>query len=55
MAGRKRPLEEKVQAVLSALEQLNVEAAARKAGVAPSTLRDDLKKVGLSLTTFFNR
>jgi len=49
MAGRKRPLEEKVQAVLSALEQLNVEAAAREAGVPPSTLRDDLKKVKQAL------
>ena len=49
MAGRKRQIEEKVQAVLSALEQLNVEAAAREAGVPPSTLRDDLKKVKQAL------
>jgi len=43
MANRKRPIEEKVQSVQVALEQINVEAAAREAGVPPSTLRYDLQ------------
>lgn len=45
MAGRIRQIEEKVQSVLIALDQINVEAASREAGVPPSTLRYDLKKV----------
>ena len=45
MAGRIRQIEEKVQPVLTALGQINVEAAAREAEIPPSTLRDDLKKV----------
>ena len=49
MAGRIRRIEEKVQLVLTALDQINVEAASREAGVPPSTLRDDLKKVKKAL------
>ena len=49
MAGRIRRIEEKVQPVLTALDQINVEAASRKAGVPPSTLRADLKKVKKAL------
>jgi len=49
MAGRIRQIEEKVQPVLTALDQINVEAAAREAGIPPSTLRDDLKKVKKAL------
>jgi hypothetical protein len=45
VAGRKRQIEEKVEPVKIALEQINIAAAAREAGVPPSTLRDDLKKV----------
>jgi transposase-like protein len=43
MTNRIRQLDEKVQSVMEALEQINVEAAARKAGVPASTLRYDLK------------
>jgi len=49
MAGRIRRIEEKAQPVLTALDQINVEAASRKTGVPPSTLRDDLKKVKKAL------
>ena len=49
MANRKRLIEEKVQSVLVALGQINVEAAAREAGVPPSTLRYDLAKVRQAL------
>lgn len=49
MAGRICQIEEKVQPVLIALDQINVKAAAREAGIPPSTLRDDLKKVQKAL------
>jgi len=49
MANRIRPIDEKVQPVKVALKQINVEAAARQAGVPPSTLRDDLYKVEQAL------
>jgi hypothetical protein len=45
MANRKRTIEEKVQPVQIALEQINIEKAARDAGVPPSTLRYDMAKV----------
>ena len=45
MANRKRTLDEKVRAVQIALAQINVEKAAREAGVPASTLRYDLGKV----------
>ena len=45
MANRIRLIEEKVQSVEVALGYINVEAAAREAGIPPSTLRYDLKKV----------
>jgi transposase-like protein len=49
MANRKRTIDEKVLSVETALEQINVEQAAREAGVPPSTLRYDLDKVKQSL------
>jgi hypothetical protein len=49
MANRIRQIEEKVQPVQLALAQINVEAAAREAGVSPRTLDYDLKKVEESL------
>lgn len=49
MANRIRPLEEKVQSVRIALKQINVEAAAREAGIPASTLRYDLNKVDQAL------
>ena len=49
MANRIRPLDEKVQSVKIALAQINVEAAAREAGVSPRTLDYDLEKVKESL------
>lgn len=49
MANRIRQIDEKVQSVETALEQINVEAAAHKAGVAASTLRYDLDKVKKAL------
>ena len=49
MANRIRPIDEKVQSVKIALEQINVEAAAREAGVPPRTLDHDLKKVKRAL------
>ncbi len=45
MANRKRTIDEKVGAVQIALEQINIEKAAREAGVPASTLRYDLNKV----------
>lgn len=45
MGNRVRSVEEKVQAVKVALAGVNVEQAARAAGVPASTLRYDLKKV----------
>jgi hypothetical protein len=45
MANRIRRIDEKVQPVEVALAQINVAAAAREAGVPPSTLAYDLKKV----------
>lgn len=50
MANRKRTIDEKVKPVQIALEQINVEEAAREAGVPPSTLRYDLNKVKQSLS-----
>jgi transposase-like protein len=49
MANRKRTIDEKVKPVQIALEQINIEEAAREAGVPPSTLRYDLNKVKQSL------
>jgi hypothetical protein len=49
MANRKRTIDEKVLSVEIALDQINVEQAAREAGVPPSTLRHDLNKVKQSL------
>jgi hypothetical protein len=49
MANRIRPLAEKVQSVQIALKQINIEMAANEAGVPPSTLRYDLKKVEQAL------
>jgi transposase-like protein len=49
MANRKRTVDEKVESVQIALEQINIEAAAREAGVPASTLRYDLDKVKRSL------
>jgi len=45
VANRIRVIDEKVQPVIIALTQINVEAAAREAGVPASTLRYDLQKV----------
>ncbi len=45
MANRIRSIEEKVQAVLVAFEQINVARAANEAGVPASTLHYDLNKV----------
>ena len=45
MANRKRTIDEKVSAMQIALEQINIEKAAREAGVPASTLRYDLNKV----------
>jgi hypothetical protein len=49
VANRIRTVEEKVQPVNIALKQINVEAAAREAGVPASTLRYDLHKVAQTL------
>jgi transposase-like protein len=49
MANRKRTIDEKVSAVQTALEQINIEKAAREASVPASTLRYDLNKVKQSL------
>lgn len=48
-ANRIRQVDEKVKSVKVALEQINVEAAARKAGVPSSTLRYDLRKLEMAL------
>lgn len=45
MAGRIRRIDEKVQPVMIALGQVNLEAAARDAGVPSSTLRYDWNKL----------
>jgi len=45
MANRKRTIDEKVRSVQIALAQINIEKAAREAGVPASTLRYDLNKV----------
>jgi hypothetical protein len=49
MANRIRSLDEKVQPVRTALEQINIEQAAQEAGVPASTLRYDLQKVDAAL------
>lgn len=49
MANRIRTIDEKVQSVKIALEQINVEAAARESGTPPRTLSYDLDKVIRSL------
>jgi hypothetical protein len=49
MANRIRQIDENVQPVQIALAQINVEAAAREAGVPPRTLSYDLKKVEAAL------
>ncbi len=49
MANRRRTNEEKVKAVEIALSEINIEAAARKAGVPASTLRFYLGKVKKTL------
>ena len=49
MPNRIRPIDEKVKSVRIALSQINVEAAAREAGIPPSTLRYDLNKVKQAL------
>lgn len=49
MANRIRSIDEKVEPVRVALNQINVEAAAREAGVPSSTLRYDLDKVERAL------
>jgi hypothetical protein len=49
MANRRRTIDEKVKPVQMALEQINIEKAAREAGVPASTLRYDLNKVKQSL------
>ncbi len=49
MAGRKREIDEKVESVKTALDQINVEKAARDAGVPTSTLRYDLNKLERAL------
>lgn len=49
MAGRKREIDEKVESVKTALDQINVEKAAQDAGVPASTLRYDLEKLKKAL------
>ena len=49
MAGRKREIDEKVESVETALDQINVEKAAQDAGVPASTLRYDLEKLKKAL------
>ena len=48
-ANRIRRLDEKVKPVRTALKQINVEQAAREAGVPASTLRYDLRKLEVAL------
>jgi transposase-like protein len=50
MANRVRTIDEKVQAMEVALKGVNIERAAREAGVPASTLRYDLNKVRARLT-----
>jgi hypothetical protein len=49
MANRIRAMDEKVEPVRMALQQINVAAAAREAGVPESTLRYDLNKLDEAL------
>jgi hypothetical protein len=49
MGNRIRAIDEKVKSMKVALDQIDVEAAAREAGVPPSTLSYDLNKVEESL------
>lgn len=49
MANRVRSIDEKVQAMEVALKGVNVEKAAREAGVPASTLRYDLNRVRAQL------
>jgi hypothetical protein len=49
MTNRIRQLDEKVQSVRKALEQINIAEAAREAGVPASTLCYDLNKVKQAL------
>jgi len=49
MPNRIRPVDEKVEPVRIALQQINVAAAAREAGVPASTLRYDLNKLDQAL------
>ena len=49
MANRVRSIDEKVQPVRTAFQQINIEKAAREAGVPASTLRYDLQKVEAAL------
>lgn len=54
MANRIRSIDEKVQSMNVVLGTINIEAAAREAGMAPSTLRYDLKKVKEVLPEILN-
>ena len=49
MANRIRQVDEKVKPIKAALKQINVEQAAREAGVPASTLRYDLNKLETAL------
>lgn len=54
MANRIRSIDEKVESIKVVLENINIEAAADKTGIAPSTLRYDLKKVKDALPEVLN-
>ena len=45
MANRIRPIEEKVHAVSTALDSINISAVAETIGIPESTLRHDINKV----------
>jgi transposase-like protein len=45
MANRIRPIEEKVHAVSTALDSINISAVAERIGIPESTLRYDINKV----------